>query len=75
MTSEHHPQVADWRAELLSDRTVEAVAGALFALDAEEPIRDERGGWRKERLRRAARTLLDAAVESVVGDPPPGAAG
>lgn len=70
MASEHHADAADWRSELLSDRTVEAVAGALFALDAEEPIRDARGGWRKERLRRAARTLLDAAVEAVDGTPP-----
>jgi hypothetical protein len=60
---------AEWKRELLSDRIVEEVAGALFALDAQEPIRDAQGGWRKDRLRDAARSLLDAAVEAV--DTPP----
>ena len=51
------------RDALLSAETVEAVAGELFAQDAQEPIRDAAGGWRKERLRRAARSLLEIALE------------
>lgn len=63
---------ADWRARLLSDDAVEAVAGELFAQDATEAIRDAKGGWRKDRLRRAARSLLVAGVEAAA--PPDGAA-
>ena len=55
----------DWRAELLSPATVEAVAGELFAQDAQEPVRDARGGWSKDRLRRAARSMLDIGVDAV----------
>jgi predicted DNA-binding transcriptional regulator YafY len=54
----------DWRARLLSDETVEAVAGELFAQDALDGIRDAMGGWRKDRLRRAARALLAVGVEA-----------
>jgi hypothetical protein len=56
--------VADWRRRLLSDEAVEAAAGELFAQDATEAIRDARGGWRKDRLRRAARSLLIAGADA-----------
>jgi hypothetical protein len=57
-------RMANWRSRLLSDETVEAVAGELFAQDASEAIRDARGGWHKDRLRRAARSLLIAGVDA-----------
>ena len=65
-------RVADWRSRLLSDEAVEAVAGELFAQDATEAIRDARGGWHKDRLRRAARSLLIAAIDAAA--PPDGPA-
>ena len=55
----------NWRTRLLADETVEAVAGELFAQDATEAIRDSKGGWSKDRLRRAARSLLAVAVETI----------
>ena len=65
-------RMADWRSRLLSDEAVEAVAGELFAQDASEAIRDARGGWRKDRLRRAARSLLIAGADAAA--PPDGPA-
>jgi hypothetical protein len=57
-------RTVDWRDRLLSDEVVEAVAGELFAQDASEAIRDARGGWHKDRLRRAARSLLIAGADA-----------
>jgi hypothetical protein len=61
---EEFERMADWRSRLLSEEVVEAVAGELFAQDASEAIRDARGGWHKDRLRRAARSLLIAGVDA-----------
>jgi hypothetical protein len=57
-------QGVGWRDGLLCDEAVEAAAGDLFAQDATEPIRDPAGGWQKERLRRAARSMLTIAIEA-----------
>jgi hypothetical protein len=69
---EEFERMADWRSRLLSEEVVEAVAGELFAQDASEAIRDARGGWHKDRLRRAARSLLMAGAEAA--GPPDGPA-
>jgi hypothetical protein len=69
---EEFERSADWRNRLLSDEVVEAVAGELFAQDASEAIRDARGGWHKDRLRRAARSLLMAGADAAA--PPEGPA-